>query len=85
MLAPTRGTCSLLDGELVESPPGSGRRVFLVFDAITYCDTRVGDMPLSRRLDCIGRKVRVPCKMADDARRASGRSQLPVREPCYYA
>jgi len=78
MLCPKPGTCTLLDGELVESPPGSGRNVYLVFDAITYCDDRVGDGPLSKRLQCIGHRVRVPYKQEEARRRNEKLPPLPV-------
>jgi len=81
------GGPTLLDGELVARPalPGQAEPgcadetpVFLVFDAVVIGGARVAELPLSRRLEAVGRGVRVPLRNDDVGRARAGLPLLPL-------
>lgn len=77
------GGTTLLDGELIQrgNDAGSGTRalaVYNVFDAVTVDGDAVGSRDLHARIDAMHRRVRNPCRAADEARAAAGAPGLPL-------
>ena len=71
---------TLLDGELVVREDGS--HAYMVFDVVSFDGDMVGRQRLDQRLECIGKKVRVPFRDEVNRRKSSGRPLPPVRCQC---